>query len=624
MNVRLYVMGVCSALLMVAACQKEEEGPSETISRTYFVSFSEMSGMSEPVWSIGNQLYFADDFSTKSGTQVIASDALIADGGASLKATFKTISRKAARVYAISAPNAWVRQWKSSFSFTYDGTFAGSAAGVGEAAVDASSLMLSPLMGVAEFEVGVPDVINVKFMAGKDIFPVKMSYNFKDNKMEVTSKCASITLKMTGAGKYYVPIVPGEKLTGCTVELFNQAGMVISTETITADDTAVAGSIISIGDISQKVEDLLDPDIPQAESATVAVKNMGVGLNLCATLEELPYDGYNNADRNKPFTFENMYGGEINNTTMTAFASAGFKSVRIPVTWFLHMDNPGSIIDDVWLDRVEEIVDYALKAGLYCILNIHHDSGQHEEKGSWLFADWENYEGISDDFKNVWTQIATRFRNHDHHLLFESFNEILDENKSWFVPSTENGYKAANALNQDFVNAVRQTGGLNATRNLVVTTYSASTYEAALKAFVMPEDLLPDHLIAQIHSYLPAKFVTAKADHREEFYESDIEEIDAMFALVNKYILEKGYPCMLGEYGAYPRKKSDGSINNEHNVHRGRHAGVYTRRCLKLGIAPMYWYNPMETYHYKWGYWTHVPVKDSLINAYNKHIESLK
>ena len=87
-------MGVCSALLMVAACQKEEEGPSETISRTYFVSFSEMSGMSEPVWSIGNQLYFADDFSTKSGTQVIASDALIADGGASLQEGCKGICDK--------------------------------------------------------------------------------------------------------------------------------------------------------------------------------------------------------------------------------------------------------------------------------------------------------------------------------------------------------------------------------------------------------------------------------------------------------------------------------------------------------------------------------------------------
>lgn len=68
---------------------------------------------------------------------------------------------------------------------------------------------------------------------------------------------------------------------------------------------------------------------------------------------------------------------------------------------------------------------------------------------------------------------------------------------------------------------------------------NARLYVAALKAFVMPDDLLPDHLITQIHSYLPAKFVTAKADHREEFYESDIDEIDAMFALVNKYIVEK-------------------------------------------------------------------------------------
>ncbi len=624
MNVRLYVMGVCSALLMVAACQKEEEGPSETISRTYSVNFAEMSEMPESVWKTGNQLYFADDHSSKSGTQVIASDALITDGGMSLKATFKTISRKAEKIYAISAENAWIRQWKSSVSFTYDGTFATAAAGVGEAAVGESSLTIAPLMGVAEFEIGAADITKVMFTAEKDIFPVKMTYNFKDKKVAVTSRKASITIKTAGEGKYFVPVLPGETMEGCIVELFNQAGVVLARETVSADNTALAGSIISLGDISQAVEDLLDPDIPQAESAATAVKNMGVGLNLCATLEELPYDGYNKADRNDPFTFENMYSACVTTKTMETFAEAGFKCVRIPVTWFLHMDDPGAVIDKVWLDRVEEIVNYALDTGLYCILNVHHDSGQQQDKGAWLFADWSNYDSISADFKNVWTQIATRFKNHDHRLLFESFNELLDENKSWFIPSSVNGYKAANALNQDFVNTVRQTGGHNATRNLVVTTYSASTYEAALKAFVMPDDILPDHLITQFHSYLPAKFVTAKADHREEFYESDIDEIDAMFALVNKYIVEKGYPCILGEYGAYPRNKANNEVNKEHDKHRGRHAAVYTSRCLQLGIAPMYWYNPMETYHYKWGYWTHEAVKDSLINAYNKHIESLK
>ena len=624
MNARLYVAGVCSAVLMVAACQKEDDGSSETISRTYSVNFAEMSEMPESVWKTGNQLYFADDHSSKSGTQVIASDALITDGGMSLKATFKTISRKAEKIYAISADNAWIRQWKSSVSFTYDGTFATAAAGVGEAAVGESSLTIAPLMGVAEFEIGAVDITKVMFTAEKDIFPVKMTYNFKDKKVEVTSRTASIAVKTAGAGKYYMPVIPGEKMEGCTVELFNQAGMALATETVAAEDIAAAGAIVSLGYIGQAADDFLDPDIPQAESAAMAVKNMGVGLNLCATLEMLPYEGYNKADRKDPFTFENMYGGEINQLTMTSFASAGFKSVRIPVTWFLHMDDPGAVIDKVWLDRVEEIVNYALDAGLYCILNLHHDSGQDKEGGTWLFADWKNYHSISADFKNVWTQIATRFKDYDYRLLFESFNELLDENKSWFVPTSDNGYKAANALNQDFVRTVRRTGGRNATRNLVVTTYSASTYEAALKAFVMPDDLLPDHLITQIHSDLPAKFVTAKADHREEFYESDIDEIDAMFALVNKYIVEKGYPCILGEYGAYPRKKEDGSINNEHNIHRGHHAGVYARRSLKLGIAPMYWYNPMETYHYKWGKWTHEPVKDSLINAYNKHIESLK
>ena len=103
MNIKLFVMVACAVILMTSACQKEDDGQSETISRTYSVSFSEMSEMPEPVWNPGNQLYFADDYSSKSGTQVVASDALIADEGTNLQATFKTISRKAGKVYEASS-----------------------------------------------------------------------------------------------------------------------------------------------------------------------------------------------------------------------------------------------------------------------------------------------------------------------------------------------------------------------------------------------------------------------------------------------------------------------------------------------------------------------------------------
>ena len=97
-----------------------------------------------------------------------------------------------------------------------------------------------------------------------------------------------------------------------------------------------------------------------------------------------------------------------------------------------------------------------------------------------------------------------------------------------------------------------------------------------------------------------------------------------MFALLKKHILDRGYPCVMGEYGAYPRKKADGSQNPAHDEQRGRHAAVYTRKCLESGVAPVYWYNPMETYHREWGKWTYTAVKDSLIKAYNEHITNLQ
>ena len=630
-NIR-YTLAV--GIVMLAACQKEESTGTQTETGTYAVSFEEVtkrvagsdapSVTVTPGWNAGAQLYFADDASTKSGTQVKVTDDLLSEDGGTLAATFRTISDGARKVYAICAEDAWIRRWRPSFTLSYDGTFSGSAAAVGETDVEEETLRLSPLNGLVEFAIGLPYVKKVLVKASSDIFPSKMEYDFKENEVEFLSRLSAISVQTDGTGTYYFPVVPQMQIAGFDIDLYNEAGMVISSVSIDGGFSVSAGEVVSIGMIDIDIDDIIDPDLPQAESAADAVRNMGVGLNLCATFEEFPWEGYGKADRNDPFTFENMYSAKTNAKTMTATAEAGFRCMRIPVTWILHMDDPTSEIDEVWLDRIEEVVNYVLDAGLYCILNVHHDTGMHDSKGTWLFADWNNYQTMSAGFKNIWRQIAARFKDYDYRLLFESYNELLDERKTWFTPSSDNGYKAANALNQDFVNTVRVSGGRNATRNLIVTTYSAGTTEKTLKSFVMPSDILPGHLAVQIHSYLPAKFVTAKEDHREEFYDSDIAEIDAMFALLKKYILDKGYPCVMGEYGAYPRKKADGSQNPAHDEQRGRHAAVYTRKCLEAGIAPVYWYNPMETYHREWGKWTYTAVKDSLIKAYNEHITTLQ
>ena len=359
------------------------------------------------------------------------------------------------------------------------------------------------------------------------------------------------------------------------------------------------------------------------ELASDAVTNMGVGLNLCGSFDDKLKYYNNNASgsitREDPKTFETMNGRSLTTAqTMISTAEAGFKTMRIPVTWYPHMDNTLSEIDDAYLDRLEEVVGYALDAGLYCIINVHHDCGDNAK--TWLLADWTNYTDISARFKNIWTQVATRFKDYDQKLLFESYNEIVDANRSWFWSSDPTAFDAANALNQDFVNVVRATGGVNANRNLIVTTFSAGTLAPSLEEFVLPSDSVPGHLIVQVHSYLPAEFVTAKSTGRAEYYESDEAEIDDMFNTLRVQLLNKGYPVIIGEYGAFRRQLPDGTYND---VHRGRHAAVYTRKALKLGIAPIYWYNPMEWGDRSAGRWTYPAVKDSLIKAYNQHINNL-
>ena len=53
------------------------------------------------------------------------------------------------------------------------------------------------------------------------------------------------------------------------------------------------------------------------------------------------------------------------------------KSIRIPVTWSDHQGAaPNHTIDSAYVNRVKEVVDWAIADGLYVILDVHHDSWQ--------------------------------------------------------------------------------------------------------------------------------------------------------------------------------------------------------------------------------------------------------
>ena len=173
------------------------------------------------------------------------------------------------------------------------------------------------------------------------------------------------------------------------------------------------------------------------------------------------------------------------------FKDAGFNAIRVPVTWYPHMGvkvndlnwdlsawNPTQV-DAAWMARVKEIVDYVVNNGMYCIINVHHDTGA--ATTAWLRASTDNYNKYKDTFEDLWKQIATEFKDYDEHLLFEGYNEMLDKYDSWCfasfaapgqydATSAADSYKAINQYAQSFVNAVRATGGKNAYRNLIASS----------------------------------------------------------------------------------------------------------------------------------------------------------
>lgn len=285
----------------------------------------------------------------------------------------------------------------------------------------------------------------------------------------------------------------------------------------------------------------------QMELAETAVSKMVIGWNLGNTLDAT---GKRDQPCITPTDWETSWGQPVTTRAMIhAFKERGFNVIRIPVTWGPHLDNNDKI-DEAWMNRVNEIVDYVMDEGMYCILNIHHDTGTH----GWLNADPAKYPEISRRFKAIWRQIAMRFKDYGERLLFEAFNEMLDNKGTWDHSSVEN-YTAINLLAQDFVDVVRRFGGKNDYRNLIITTYSANGGDITLQNFRIPGDVHPGHLIAEVHFYDPQEFCFP--EHKPTVYTAEYREISkTVINRVADHFDRLGIPVIIGEIAAFDKKNT--------------------------------------------------------------------
>lgn len=327
-----------------------------------------------------------------------------------------------------------------------------------------------------------------------------------------------------------------------------------------------------------------DPEpAPVFETSYEAVASMGVGWNLGNTLESTWSGTTDGRDWQR---WETGWGQVVTRPElMTMMRDAGFGAIRVPVSWGVHMDADGRVYDE-WMNRVNEVVDYVLDAGLYCIINVHHDTGENKEL-AWLVASSEAYARNRTRYEGLWEQIATRFKDYDHRLLFESFNEMLDKDRSWCFASMGGGYdatvaadayKAINDYNQSFVDVVRATGGNNAERNLVVNTYGAcsgmgtwSPYlQDPLKYMKRPSDPATDHIIFQVHSYPDIDNLS--------MMENDVNQ---MLDNLELYLESLGGPVIVGEWGTFTKNPS-----LENYCHYARY---FVSESKKRDIGTFHW-----------------------------------
>lgn len=334
--------------------------------------------------------------------------------------------------------------------------------------------------------------------------------------------------------------------------------------------------------------DVEESEIPW-ETAREAVANMKVGWNLGNTLDA--HTGIE-ASGDDWYKWETCWGQpQTTPELIQMMKDAGFNAIRVPVTWYPHMDSEGNV-SRAWLNRVHEVVDYVINAGMYCILNVHHDTGAYDKV--WLIADNASYSSVKVKYEYLWKQIAEEFKEYDNRLLFESFNEMLDKDQSWCFASfavgydalkADNAYNAINSYAQSFVDAVRSTGGNNSVRNLVVNTYAAACgagtwnehLKDPLKYMSLPNDRVKDHIIFEVHTYPNVKDLTSAK-----------REVDDMFAALNTYLaLEHGAPVIIGEWGT----SNDGG-ERDYDVRRDNvlaFADYFVKKAMEYDMTTFYW-----------------------------------
>jgi endoglucanase len=383
--------------------------------------------------------------------------------------------------------------------------------------------------------------------------------------IDESGKNAGTTITTQGR----LTVAAAESLSTLTVRATSE---VDETKSGTATVTVIAPSDPNPPTTPQEFNDI---------TAAELVAGMTIGWNLGNTLD--CYGDYlkGTTVNNMETTWGNPRTTQLNITTLK---NAGFNTIRIPVSWSkASSGSPNYTIRPEWMTRVVEVVNYAVANDMYIILNTHHD------EDIFKFEDADKTASI-DAFTKIWTQIADTFKNYNEKLIFEGLNEprTKDSTGEWSggtAPERAN----INDHYTAFIGVVRNSGGNNDKRILMVNPYGASSLQAAIDGLVIPDDTVTNKIIVSIHSYNPYNFAlntNATYNTWSSTNATDVSDLKGPIDRAYNKFVTNGIPVVIGEFGA---------MNKNNEATRANWAEYYISYAKEKGIPCVWWDNGVTT-----------------------------
>lgn len=345
-----------------------------------------------------------------------------------------------------------------------------------------------------------------------------------------------------------------------------------------------SGEVMNTESPSGGADETPADETPAELTSLELARLLGYGINLGNTMEAC--DSSNRIPGQDPSVYEQTWGQPITTQEMiSGMKAAGFKTLRIPVAWTNAMDfeNGDYTIGEAYLDRVEEIINYALNEDMYVIVNDHWDYGWWS---MFSHPDQEVRDKAMEIFVSMWTQVAERYDKYDHRLIFEAANEELGNrfnDKTSFNPdggklTQDECYELLAVVTQKFVDTVRSTGGNNADRFLLIPGYNTDIVMTCDDRYKMPTDIADSKLLLSVHYYGPWGYCgdTASVDHWGTT--SEVEEQNETLARMTKYT-DQGYGIVIGEWGVLDNEGED----------RYDYFVNFLNNCDKYGYCPLLW-----------------------------------